>query len=95
MIPRDAITNSCFATAADGASVNFGKNSGVLTRLLSSLQWLIKTHCVAHYLEIVLTDALKVLYYNKTDQLMITCTDALERNGKDCKMSGKHWMSMF
>ena len=31
------ITNSCVTTAADGASVNFGKNNGVLTRLQSSM----------------------------------------------------------
>ena len=31
------ITNSCVTTAVDGASVNFGKNNGVLTRLQSSM----------------------------------------------------------
>ena len=56
------ITNSCVATAADGASVNFGKNNGVLNRLQSSMPWFIKIHCVAHRLELALTDALKGSY---------------------------------
>lgn len=46
------IKTSCIAIAADVASVNLGKKTGVLTRLETTMPWLINMHCVTHRLEV-------------------------------------------
>ena len=51
----------------DGAAVMMGKNTGVATRLK---RWIgnhhVTTHCMAHNLELAVTDAIKeVSYYSK------------------------------
>lgn len=57
----------CVGAGADGASVNFGCNSGVMKRLEDTgLPWLMKIHCVAHRLELALKDAFKDSYFQKT-----------------------------
>ncbi|KAI4830516.1 hypothetical protein KUCAC02_002144 [Chaenocephalus aceratus] len=54
------------ATAADGASVHFGKTTGVLTRLQQqSAPWMIEVHCIAHRLELCLKDAFKETYFTQ------------------------------
>ena len=55
--------SSCIATTADGASVNFGKHTGVMVQLQEKIPWLIQIHCVAHRLELALKDAFKNSFY--------------------------------
>lgn len=43
----------------DGASVNFGLYRGVATRMKSHVAGAIAVHCVAHRLELIISDALK------------------------------------
>lgn len=59
------LKSCCVAAAADGASINFGKKSGVLPSLQTQLEmpWLIQIHCIAHRLELALKDAFKGSYY--------------------------------
>lgn len=57
------IAKSCVATAADGASVNFGVKAGVLTLLQETMPWMLKVHCVAHRLELAIADAFKNTYF--------------------------------
>lgn len=61
------IQKSCIASAADGASVNFGKDNGVLPLLTNRMDmpWLIKIHCIAHRLELALKDAFEDSFYQK------------------------------
>ena len=60
------LDNSMVAVAADGASVNFGRIGGVLTKLRDSYApWLIKIHCIAHRLELSLKDAFKGSYFTE------------------------------
>ena len=55
---------SCAAVAADGAAVNFGSKSGVLTRMKEDdMDYLLTIHCVAHRLELALGDAFKNTYF--------------------------------
>ena len=44
---------------ADGANVNMGIYSGVLTHLRQERDWLVMIHCANHRLELVLKDAVK------------------------------------
>eukprot|EP00057_Strongylocentrotus_purpuratus_P007735 XP_011662209.1 PREDICTED: uncharacterized protein LOC105437382 [Strongylocentrotus purpuratus] len=58
------LKNGFVASAADGAAVNFGERSGILTRFQrEDAPWLIKMHCIAHRLELALKDAFKNTYY--------------------------------
>ena len=43
---------------ADGASVNFGKYSGLLTQQKENHPWVITIHCIAHSAELALKDNL-------------------------------------
>lgn len=59
------IEKSLIATAADGASVNFGRESGLLVRLQKAgAPWMLKIHCLAHRLELSLADAFSDTYFN-------------------------------
>lgn len=53
----------CVSAGADGAPVNFGEITGVMTRLKSVL--LVPIHCCAHKLELAIKDAFKDSYFNK------------------------------
>ena len=57
----------------------------MLTRLQSSMPWLLKIHCVTHRLELALTDALKGSYYNEIDQLMMHLYYMYRRSAKKWK----------
>ncbi|XP_034086343.1 uncharacterized protein LOC117555554 isoform X2 [Gymnodraco acuticeps] len=60
------LSNCLTATAADGASIHFGKTTGVLTRLQQqSAPWMIKVHCIPHRLELCLKDAFKETYFTQ------------------------------
>ena len=49
---------------ADGAAVNFGRNTGVATRLQNDRPWLVRVHCFNHRLELAVKDAFADTYYN-------------------------------
>ncbi len=69
------LQKSCAAVAADGASVNFGPQSGVLTRMQQNqMEWLIKIHCVAHRLELAIGDAFKNTYFKNEVHLIFVKT---------------------
>ena len=50
---------------ADGASVNFGVNNGVFTKLAEDMPWMMGIHCVAHRLELAAKDGFKNTYFTK------------------------------
>ncbi|KAK1903842.1 Zinc finger protein 862 [Dissostichus eleginoides] len=77
------LSNCLTATAADGASVNFGKTTGVLTRLQhQSAPWMIKVHCIAHRLELCLKDAFKETYFIQIDDLLTRLYSLYRRSAK-------------
>ncbi|KAK1887628.1 E3 SUMO-protein ligase KIAA1586 [Dissostichus eleginoides] len=77
------LSNCLTATAADGASVNFGKTTGVLTRLQQqSASWMIKVHCIAHRLELCLKDAFKETYFTQIDDLLTRLYSLYRRSAK-------------
>ena len=60
------LNESCVASGADGAAVNFGCNAGVFTRIKADLPCLVQIHCVAHPLK----DAFKGTYFEEIDDLL-------------------------
>ena len=51
--------------SADGAAVNFGCRTGVLSQFENECPWLVTIHCTAHRLELALKDAFKNTYFTK------------------------------
>ncbi|KAK1884018.1 E3 SUMO-protein ligase KIAA1586, partial [Dissostichus eleginoides] len=77
------LSNCLTATAADGASVHFGKTTGVLTRLQQqSAPWMIKVQCIAHRLELCLKDAFKETYFTQIDDLLTRLYSLYRRSAK-------------
>ncbi|KAJ8050501.1 hypothetical protein HOLleu_03728 [Holothuria leucospilota] len=64
------LTKSCVAMAADGASVNFGSQSGVMVRMKEDMPWMLQFHCVAHRLELAIKDAFKDTYFIKVSAIV-------------------------
>ena len=61
------------AIGTDGASVNTGKNTGVVKRLRDEVPHLVGVHCMAHRLELSLNDAAKTVPPQKaTNQLLLS-----------------------
>ena len=82
------LSNRLVCVAADGASVNFGRVKGILTKFQQNVApWMIKMHCVAHRLELSLKDAFKDTYFTQVRYLM-------EKNTIHCYSKGKRYMQM-
>ena len=61
------------AIGTDGASVNTGKNTGVVKRLRDEVPHLVGVHCMAHRLELPLNDAAKTVPPQKaTNKLLLS-----------------------
>ena len=56
---------------SDGASVNFGRISGLMTRLGEDRPWLIKIHCANHRIELAVKDAIKETDFCQADEFYI------------------------
>ena len=54
----------------DGASVNMGKNNGVIQRLRNDIPYLVGIHCMAHRLELSLNDAASM--QRTTNQILLS-----------------------
>ena len=52
---------------SDGASVNFGAKTGLMTRLLVQQPWMIKIHCVNHRVELAIKEAIAETEFSKVD----------------------------
>lgn len=58
-LDADTYHYKLISATADGASVNFGKYTGVLTQLGETRIWLLKVHCVNHRVELAVKDTFK------------------------------------
>ena len=47
-LKEDEYKHKIVSCTLDGASVNFGRNTGLMTRLAVDCSWLIKIHCTNH-----------------------------------------------
>ncbi|ELU04632.1 hypothetical protein CAPTEDRAFT_198081 [Capitella teleta] len=79
----DNYKNSCVGATADGVYVNFGRNTGVLTRMKEERPWLLAVHCASHRFEL----AMKESIHAQTDfkamcDLMIGIYYHMKRSGK-------------
>ena len=57
-IPMASFRTKLISITSDGASVNTGKISGLMTRFASDREWLVKIHCINHRVELAVKDAI-------------------------------------
>ena len=67
---------------ADGASVNFGAKSGLLTRLNNDRGWLVNIHCSNHRIELAIKDAFKNSLFSDIDSVYIKLFNLLKNSWK-------------
>ena len=81
-LPKNTYKYCMISSTADGASVNFGKYSGLLTQQKENHPWLIMIHCVAHRAELALKDSLLKYKEFKVNDLMASVFYLHKRSGK-------------
>ena len=71
------------SSTADGASVNFGRYSGLVTRQKSNRKWLVTIHCVSHRAELSIKDSIyKNHFFKEIDEFMIGLFAFFKNSGK-------------
>ena len=82
-LPENTYKYCMISSTADGASVKFGKYSGLLTQQKENRPLLITIYCVAHRAELALKDSLvKYKEYKEVDDLMTSVFYLQKRSGK-------------
>ena len=81
------LTNENYRTklvsvTADGASVNTGRLSGLMTRLGEEREWLVKIHCINHRVELAVKDALVDSVFKEIDSFYLTNFYLMRGSGK-------------
>ena len=71
------------SSTADGAAVNFGRYSGLLTRMKMSRPWLLTIHCVNHRTELAVKDSLQTIkVFRDIEDVMTNLYYMMKRSGK-------------
>jgi hypothetical protein len=83
-LPQATYEHHLIAATSDGASVNTGEYSGLLTQLKSSGRpWLVTIHCVSHRLELALKDCLmKDERFKTAKEFMVLLFYLFKKSGK-------------
>ena len=81
LTPADYHTKFIGCTS-DGASVNFGRKTGLMTRFAEHRGWLIKIHCANHRIELAVKDAVKESDFTNVDEFYIGVHILLKTLGK-------------
>ena len=81
-VPIGDYLTKLVSCTADGANVNFGHLSGLLTRIGKEREWLLKVHCANHRVELAVKGAFKGSAFEGVD-------DFYQQNFKLLKSSGK------
>ena len=74
----------CFklvSSTSDGASVNFGRRTGLMKRLSDSRPWLVTIHCVNHRVELAVKDALNATTFKGVDDTYVQVYYLLKNSG--------------
>ena len=81
-LPLKDFNTKLVSSTADGASVNFGRLSGFLTRLDAERGWLLKIHCSNHRIELAVKSAFKDSEFSKIDTFYESIFNILKHSGK-------------
>ena len=89
----DAYKHKVIGCTSDGASVNFGRISGLMKRMANGRDWHISFQCVNHRVELGVKDAFKT-WFNAVDQVFTGIYNLLKNSGKikgEIKAAAKVW----
>ena len=67
---------------ADGANVNMGQISGLLTRIGHDRDWMLKIHCANHRVELAVKGAFKETKFLRVDEFYLANFNATKNSGK-------------
>ena len=67
---------------ADGASVNTGRISSLMTRFALERDWLLKIHCINHRVKLAIKDALKETKFKEINNFFQSNFNLLTNSGK-------------
>ena len=81
-IPLGDYQTKLVSCTADGASVNFGHISGLLTRIGRERNWLLKIHCSNHRIELAVKSAFKDSKFEELDEFYQANFSILKNSGK-------------
>ena len=74
--------NKLISCTADGASVNFGDETGLLCQFEDDdCPWLVKIHCVNHRTELAVNNAFEKSAFNSVDTFYISLSNLLKNSG--------------
>jgi hypothetical protein len=81
-IPVEKYDIKLVTLTTDGASVNTGKISGLMTRFASGRDWLVRIHCINHRVELAVKDALGETKFKDIDDFYQSNFYLLRDSGK-------------
>ena len=81
-IPLTDYLTKLVSCTADGASVNMGHISGLLTRLGHDRDWMLKIHCANHRIELAVKAAFKDTKFAQVDEFYQANFNLLRNSGK-------------
>ncbi|XP_033100488.1 uncharacterized protein LOC117103939 [Anneissia japonica] len=82
-LPQERYINTMVSATSDGASVNTGVYSGLLTQMKRERSWLVTVHCVSHRMELALKDSLlKYKEFCDVKDFMVSIFNTMKRSGK-------------
>lgn len=82
-LDEDKYKFGAVSATADGAAVNFGQYSGLLTRMKESRPWMIAIHCINHRTELAVKDSLQTIKkFKDIEDIMTNLYYIFKRSGK-------------
>lgn len=81
-IPVENYDSKLVSLTSDGASVNTGRISGLMTRFASERNWLVSIHCINHRVELAVKDALTETRFKEIDEFYQSNFNLLKNSGK-------------
>ena len=81
-LPDDGYKFKVVTCTSDGASVNFGKKTGLMKRMADERAWLVKINCANHRVELAVKEAIINPRFKTTDSTYIIIFGLLKNSGK-------------
>ena len=69
-------------STSDGASVNFGKKTGLMRWMADERAWLVKIHCANHRVKLAVKEAIIDSKFKTVDDTYIIIFGLLKKSGK-------------
>ena len=81
-LPDDGYKFKVVTCTSDGASVNFGKKTGLIKRMADGRAWLVKINCANHRVELAVKEAIINSRFKTIDSTYIIIFGLLKNSGK-------------